>query len=153
MIHDLREMLRLAAGRNPQPTAAIFDRQTLQSKPQSGGRADYDGYKRKRGSKVHIDVDTLGNLLAVYVTPADERVPVAELAAQVQETTEQNVTLAYVYQSYTGPEPAEAAKEAGMALEIIRLPEAKKTLVTATPLGRGAQFCVGYAVSPPGQRQ
>ena len=51
----------------------------------------YDGYKRKKGSKVHVAVDTLGNLLAVAVTPASEqeRAQVEELAAQVQEATGQ----------------------------------------------------------------
>lgn len=107
LVHDLREMLRVAAGKNPQPTAAIFDGRTLQSTPEttpeSGERAGYDGAKRKKGSKVHIAVDTLGHLLALYVTPANEqeRAQVAELAAQVQEATEQSVTLAYVDQGYT----------------------------------------------------
>ena len=98
IVHDLRESLRVAGGRAPQPTAAIFDGRTMQSTPESGPRAGYDGYKCKRGSKVHIAVDTLGHLLAVHVTPANaqERAQVAELAAQVQEATEQSVTLAYV---------------------------------------------------------
>jgi len=74
----------------------------MQSTPESGPRAGYDGatapdgYKCSRGSKVHIAVDTLGHLLAVHVTPADEqeRAQVAELMAQVQEATERSVTLA-----------------------------------------------------------
>jgi transposase len=71
--HDLREILRLAAGRKGKPTAAIFDSRTLQSTPESGGRAEYDGAKRRKGSKMHIAVDTLGNLLALHVTPANEQ--------------------------------------------------------------------------------
>jgi transposase len=131
IVHDLREMLRLADGRNAQPTAAIFDGRTLQSTPESGARAGYDGYKRKKGSKVHVAVDTLGHLLAAHVTPANaqEREQVAELAAQVQEATEQSVTLAYVDQGYTGEEPAEAALAEGITLEVIRLPGAKKGFV------------------------
>ncbi len=88
-------MLRVAAGRKPQPTAAVFDGRTLQSTPESGERAGYDGAKRKKGSQVHIAVDTLGHLLALHVTPANEqeRAQVAELAAQVREATEQSVTL------------------------------------------------------------
>ena len=131
IVHDLRELLRVALGRDPQPTAVVFDGRTLQSTPESGPRAGYDGYKRKRGSKVHVAVDTLGHLLAVHVTPANEqeRAQVAELAAQAQEATEQAVTLAYVDQGYTGPEPALAAQSAGMALEVVKLPEAKKGFV------------------------
>lgn len=33
----------------------------------------YDGYKRRKGSKVHMAVDTLGHLIALTVTPADEQ--------------------------------------------------------------------------------
>ena len=121
----------MAGGRAPQPTAAIFDGRTMQSTPESGSRAGYDGAKKKNGSKAHIAVDTLGHLLAVLVTPANEqeRAQVAELAAQVQEATEQSVTLVYVDQGYTGDAPAEAAKAAGIALEVVKLPEAKKGFV------------------------
>jgi hypothetical protein len=54
-------------GQRGQPSA--IDGRTLQSSCESGPRA---GYKRRRGSKVHMAVDTLGHLLAVHVTPADE---------------------------------------------------------------------------------
>jgi transposase len=58
--HDLRALLRLAQGRKAQPSATILGSRTLQSTPESGTRAGYDGAKRKKGSKVHIVVDTLG---------------------------------------------------------------------------------------------
>ena len=131
MVHDLRTLLRLAKGRKEQPSAAIFDSRTLQSTPESGERAGYDGHKRKKGSKTHIAVDTLGYLLALYVTPANEqdRAQVEELARQVQEVTEQSVELAYVDQGYTGEAAANAAQSQGMQLEVIKLPEAKKGFV------------------------
>jgi transposase len=131
MVHDLRTLLRLAKGRKEQPTAAIFDSRTLQSTPESGQRAGYDGHKRKKGSKTHIAVDTLGHLLALYVTPANEqdRAQVEELARQVQEVTDQSVELAYVDQGYTGEAAADAAQSQGMQLEVIKLPEAKKGFV------------------------
>ncbi len=129
--HDLRVLLRLAAGRDAEPTAAIFDARTLQSTVESGGRAGYDGYKRKRGSKVHLAVDTLGHLLTLYVTPANvqERAAVAALAAQVQEETGDHVTLAYVDQGYTGEEAAQAAEAHGITLEVVKLPDAKHGFV------------------------
>ena len=71
IVHDLRELQRLAQGRASTPTAAILDSRTLQSTPESGARAGYDGAKRKKGSKVHVAVDTLGQLLALHVTPAN----------------------------------------------------------------------------------
>lgn len=73
MVHDLRALLRLAQGREVHPTAAIMDGRTLQSTPESGHRAGYDGAKKKNGSKVHVAVDTLGHLLALRVTPANEQ--------------------------------------------------------------------------------
>jgi hypothetical protein len=57
---DLRKLLRMLAERAAQPSATILDGRTLQSTPESGGRAGYDVYKPKKGSKVHIAVDTLG---------------------------------------------------------------------------------------------
>ena len=80
--HDLREVLRVAAEKPAQPSAVILDGRTLQSTPESGHRAGYDGYKRKKGSKGHAAVDTLGHLLALKVTPANaqERAQVGELA-------------------------------------------------------------------------
>ena len=73
MVSDLRSIIRVAQGRQGQPSAMVMDGRTLQSSCESGPRAGYDGYKRKRGSKVHMAVDTLGHLLAVHVTPADEQ--------------------------------------------------------------------------------
>ena len=89
MVHDLRVLLRVASGRERQPTAVILDGRTLQSTPESGHRAGYDGAKKRKGSKTHIAVDTLGALLAVHVTPASEqeRAQVATLAAEVQGVT------------------------------------------------------------------
>ena len=69
LAHDLRAVLRLAAGRNEEPSAAVLDSRTLRSTPESGGRAGWDGHKRTRGSKLHLAVDTLGHLLALRVTP------------------------------------------------------------------------------------
>ncbi len=124
--HDLRLLLRLAAGRDGQPSAVILDARTVQSTPESGAEAGYDGHKRRKGRKVHLAVDTLGQLLAVLVTPANEqeRAQVAELAALVQQVTGQTVELAYVDQGYTGAEPAEAAAAQGIQLKVVKLPEA-----------------------------
>ena len=131
LTHDVRELLRLLQERNPRPTAAIFDGRTLQSSPESGGRAGYDGYKRKKGSKVHVAVDTLGNLLALLVTPANEqeRAQAGALAKQVQEATQRSVKLAYVDQGYTGEKPAAQAAEHGIELEVVKLAEAKRGFV------------------------
>lgn len=131
VVADLREILRIASGRKAKPTAVIFDSRTLQSSPESGGRGAYDGAKRRKGSKTHIAVDTLGNLLALLVTPANEqdRGQVGALAAKVQEATGESVELAFVDQGYTGETAAAQAEAHGMRLEVIKLAEAKKGFV------------------------
>jgi len=131
LAHDLRAVLRIAQGREPQPTAVILDSRTLQSSPESGSRAGYDGAKRRRGSKLHMAVDTLGHLLALCVTAANaqDRDQVEQLAAKVQEVTGETVELAYVDQGYTGEQPAADARAHGIRLEVIKLPEAKRGFV------------------------
>lgn len=131
MVHDLRELLRMASGRAPEPSAAIFDSRTLQSTPESGGRAGYDGAKRRKGSKTHMAVDTLGHLLALHVTPADEqdRDRVKQLAKDVQDATDDSVELAFVDQGYTGERPAADASKKGIELSVVKLPQAKRGFV------------------------
>jgi transposase len=129
--HKLRILVRLMAGRDAEPTATILDGRTLQSTPESGERAGYDGAKKKNGSKVHVAVDTLGNLLALKVTAANEqeRAQVEELTAKVQEVTGENVTIAFVDQGYTGENAANQANEHGIKLEVVKHTEAKKGFV------------------------
>ena len=100
----------------------------MRSTPESGAP---DGYKRRKGSKIHLAVDTLGHLLAVLVTPANaqDREQVEALAAAVQEATGQTVELAFVDQGYTGDAPAADAATHGIQLEVVKLPEAKKGFV------------------------
>ena len=131
MVHDLRAVLRVSQGRRPAPSAMVLDARTMQSTPESGARAGYDGAKRRKGSKVHAAVDTLGHLLALHVTPAsaDDRTEVGRLAHAVQDATGRTVEVAFVDQGYTGPKAAEAAKAHGIALEVIKLPQAKRGFV------------------------
>ena len=131
MVHDLRALLRLASGRTPDPSAAILDSRTLRSSPESGHRAGYDGAKRKKGSKVHAAVDTLGHLLALHVTPADEqdRAEVATLACAIQQASGESVELAYVDQGYSGEESAAEAAKHGIRLEVVKHPEAGRGFV------------------------
>ena len=131
MVRDLRMLMREIEGRSPQPRAAILDSRTLQSSPESGGRAGYDGHKRRKGSKVHLAVDTLGQLLAVLVTPANEqdRAQVDALADQIQEATGDSVEVAFVDQGYTGEQPATDAEAHGIRLEVVKLHTAKRGFV------------------------
>jgi transposase len=121
---DLRQMLRLQEAR-------AADSRTLQSTPESGHRAGYDGAKRRKGSKVHVAVDTLGHLLAAVVTPANEqdRAQVGALAEEVQTASGQSVTLAYADQGYTGEAPTQAAEQHGIDLQVVKLDQAKRGFV------------------------
>jgi len=131
MVMDLRSMIRFASGQQGQPSAVVLDGRTLQSSCGSGPRSGYDGYKRKRGSKVHMVVDTLGHLLAVHVTPANEqeRAQVFKLCEAVQTATGHTVELAWADQGYTGEQPRQDAKTHGIELQVIKLAEAKKGFV------------------------
>lgn len=129
--HDLRMILRLVQEREAQPTGTIFDGRTMQSTPEGGGRAGYDGAKKRKGSKVRVAVDTLGHLLALKVTAANEqeRAQVADLPAKVQEVTGRTVEVAFVDQGYTGEQAAGQAAANGTRLEVVRHTEAKKGFV------------------------
>lgn len=129
--HDLRTLLREAEVRMEQPRAAILDSRTIQPTPESGARAGYDGHKRRRGTKVHAAVDTLGHLLALVVTPANaqDRAQVEELAARVQAATGEAVEVAFVAQGYTGEQAAADAAAHGVRLEVVKLPEARRGFV------------------------
>jgi transposase len=128
---DLRAVLRMAAAREPEPSAVVLDSRTLRSSPESGERAGYDGAKRKRGSKVHLAVDTLGHVVALHVTPADadDRGEVGRLTRAVEAETSGSVEVGFVDQGYTGPKAAAAAQAHGIDLEVVRLPEAKRGFV------------------------
>ena len=131
LISDLRALLRQMQGKDAEPSAAILDGRTLQSTPESGERAGYDGYKRRKGSKVHMAVDTLGHLLALRVTAADEqeRAQVGDLLADAQSATGNSIKVAFADQGYTGEQAAQEAQQHGVELVVVKLPEAKKGFV------------------------
>jgi len=131
MVHDLRVLLREYLGREGQPSAMILDSRTIQSTPESGARAGYDGAKRRKGAKVHAAVDTLGHLLALHVTPANaqDREQVEQLAQAVQEVTGKSVELAYADQGYSGETAQQGAKAHGIELQVVKHTEAKRGFV------------------------
>jgi transposase len=135
LVDDLRRLLRLAEGRNEDPSAAIIDSRTLQSTPESGHRAGYDGGKRKKGSKVHMVVDTLGELLTLQVTAANvqDRELVAEMAEKIQEVTNEHVELLFADQGYSGQKAAGAATAPrglpGIQLKVVKLPKSRNGFI------------------------
>lgn len=131
MVSNLRTIIWVAQGRQGPSSAAVPDGRTLQSSCESGARAGYDGCKRRKGSKVHMTVDTLGHLLAVHVTPADEqeRAQVQTLCGAVQRATGHTVKLTWADQGCADEQaPADAASQ-GIEWAVVKLPEAKKGFV------------------------
>lgn len=124
IVHDLRSLLRLLEGRTEQPSAAVFDSRTLRSTPESGAQSGLDLYKKKRGSKTHLAVDTLGHLLGLVVTPASTqgRDAVARLTRAVRVATQETVEVAFVHGVYKGPVAHAAAQCEGIRLEVVTLP-------------------------------
>lgn len=66
----LRTELRIASGRNPEPSAAVLDSQSIKTTETPGVRGD-DAGKKVNGRKRHIIVDTMGLLLIVFVHAAN----------------------------------------------------------------------------------
>jgi transposase len=129
--HDLRVLLREGAGKNAQPSAVIFDSRTLQSTPESGHRAGVNVHKARRGTKVHAAVDTLGNLLALSITPANEgdRSQVEALCDAVQEVTGHEVEVAFVDGGYSGTEPEKEAAKHKVKLQVVKVQGARQGFV------------------------
>ena len=80
-------------------------------------------------------VDTLGQLLALLMTPANKqkRAQVAELAARIQEVTDNPVEIAFVDQGYTGEQAAADAAAHGIQLEVAKLPTVQRGFALLPP--------------------
>jgi transposase len=131
IVQDLRLLVRAVTGRRPQPSAAIVESRTLRSTVESGARAEMDGHKRIRGSKGHATGATLGTLLALAVTPANEaeRQQLSALAPRVQDVTRETVEVLYADAAYTGEGTAAAARKQGMRLVVVQRPEGSQGFV------------------------
>ncbi|MBZ9752231.1 IS5 family transposase [Deinococcus sp. HMF7604] len=129
--HDVRLLCRVEKGRHGEPTAIIIDSRTLHSTPESGHRTGVDGAKKRKGTKVHLAVDTLGHFLAVLTTPANEqdRAQVKDLCLEVQEVTGETVQVAFADQGYTGTQAALDVTQAGVKLVVVKRPEATKGFI------------------------
>jgi transposase len=123
LFHDrLRRECRVAAGRDPEPSAGVIDSQSLRA-AETVAQQDrgYDAGKRVNGSKRHIAVDTLGLLLAVVVTGAgvQDRDGAMPLLAKLRAAC-LRIALVWADSAYAGALVDWARRGLAVTLEIVK---------------------------------
>jgi transposase len=122
-LHDrLRRECRRQEGREPEPTAAVIDSQSLRAAETVGaGQRGYDAGKRTNGTKRHIAVDVLGLLLAVVVTGAgvQDRDGARPLLERLRAAC-LRVALVWADSAYAGVLVTWALEQLRLTLQIVR---------------------------------
>jgi len=132
VLHDrLRRAVRVQAGREAEPSAAVIDSQSVKAaETVAAPDRGFDAAKKVNGTKRHIAVDTLGLLLTVLVTSAsvpdrDEGLPLLARLAQMCPT----VSKVWADGGYAGALVAIVAATLHLVLEIVKRPAGARGLV------------------------
>jgi putative transposase len=126
----LREQVRRQAGREPTPSAAIIDSQSVKT-TERGGSHGYDGGKKVNGRKRHLLVDTLGLLLKVVVHPANmQDRDGARLVLAGLEQRFPRLHYLWTDQGYTGKLLEWIEQELGWSVEVVERSPRRGLIVT-----------------------
>lgn len=119
IMHALGQQVRIRAKRNPTPSAACIDSQTVKSAC-GGEEIGTDGGKNTRGRKRHILTDTMGFVLAVVVTAGnvDDGAAASEVLNRVPPESKQDLKTIFADMKYRNHEFQAYAEEHGFKIQI-----------------------------------
>ncbi len=132
----LRARVRVAEGRDPEPSAAVIDSQSVHESAEGvvpAATSGFDHYKKVNGRKRHLLVDTLGLLIAVLVTPASahDRDQAFPLLRRARSRGRTRLVLTWADNGYHGEYRERCRQQLGIAVEVVE-----------RPFGRGEGFKV-----------
>ena len=126
-VHDLRLFNLVQQQRGGEPCTIIIDSRTLES----GHRAGFDGAKKRKGTQVHVVVDTLSHLLIFTTSPANEqdRSQVEAPCHSAQEITDGMIEVAIPDQRYTNAQTLEGTYKSNVELVVVKHRDASRGFV------------------------
>lgn len=128
VVDQLRRRVRAAVGRDPEPSAAIIDSQSVRAAATVGaGTRGWDNGKKVTGRKRHVAVDTLGLLICVFAGPAHEQDRDAALVLLgLLHRVCPRVTLVWADGGYAGQLVRIAKRYWSLTLEIVKRSDSTK---------------------------
>ena len=135
IVDELRRRVRVAAGRDPEPSAAIIDSQSVRAAATVGRETrGWDNGKKVTGRKRHIAVDTLGLLICVFASPAHvQDRDAARVLLGLLHLVCPKVTLVWADGGYAGQLVKTAKRYWSLTLQIVKRSDAAKGTFVLLP--------------------